>query len=79
MRSGVEREVKLEAPEGFAVPDLSGAADGLVARIGGERDLDATYYDTPDLRLARWGVSVRRLASSAGRHDGPADHLLAGR
>jgi len=59
VRSGVEREVKLEAPEGFALPDLSGAVDGLLARIGGERNLDATYYDTPDLRLARWGVSVR--------------------
>ena len=59
MRSGVEREVKLEAPKGFALPDLSGAVDGLVARVAGERDLDATYYDTPDLRLARWGVSVR--------------------
>jgi CHAD domain-containing protein len=59
MRSAIEREVKLEAPDGFVLPDLSGAVDGLLARVADERDLDAVYYDTPDLRLARWGVSVR--------------------
>jgi CHAD domain-containing protein len=59
VRSAIEREVKLEAPDGFVLPDLSGTVDGVLARVANERDLDATYYDTPDLRLARWGVSVR--------------------
>jgi CHAD domain-containing protein len=59
VRSALEREVKLEAPDDFVLPDLSGAFDGVLARVASERDLDAVYYDTPDLRLARWGVSVR--------------------
>ncbi len=48
----VEREVKLLAPPGFVMPDLGGVALP-------DQQLKATYYDTPDLRLARWGTSLR--------------------
>lgn len=59
MTSGVEREVKLAAWAGFELPDLSGVSDGVTVATLPDRQLGATYYDTPDLRLARWGVSVR--------------------
>ncbi len=55
----LERETKLAAWVGFALPDLGGVADGVVARPLEPLELDATYWDTADLRLARWGVTVR--------------------
>src|SRR5687768_9274149 len=41
------------------MPPLDGVVDGVVARPIKERKLDATYHDTPDLRLARSGASLR--------------------
>jgi len=54
-----EREAKLAAPPGFDVPELGGPDDGFSAEPRPERRLQTTYYDTPDLRLARWGASLR--------------------
>ena len=54
-----EREAKLAAPPGFDVPELGGPDDGFQAEPRPERRLQTTYYDTPDLRLARWGASLR--------------------
>lgn len=56
----LEEERKYEVGARFAVPDLTGCLPpgGRVV----ERDrvtLTATYFDTPDLRLARAGVSLR--------------------
>ncbi|MDQ1496776.1 MAG: hypothetical protein QOI86_116, partial [Actinomycetota bacterium] len=55
----IEREVKLAAWGGFALPTL----DDVLPELGVEplpmKKLDATYYDTKDLRLARAGVSLR--------------------
>jgi CHAD domain-containing protein len=55
----IEREVKLAAWTGFTLPDLDGVVEGVTASPVEPRTLDAVYYDTPDLRLARWGVTVR--------------------
>ena len=55
----IEREVKLGAWAGFEVPDLAGVVDDVTAAARPPRTLMAVYYDTPDLRLARWGVTVR--------------------
>ncbi|MDQ3355083.1 MAG: CYTH and CHAD domain-containing protein [Actinomycetota bacterium] len=60
MSSQVEREVKLGVWPGFRLPELDDLGDGLHAVERPARDLDATYYDTPDLRLARAGVTLRR-------------------
>ena len=61
----IEREVKLGAWAGLALPDLSGvAADIKVVALPTQR-LSATYYDTVDLRLARWGVTVRHRSTEA--------------
>lgn len=55
----IEREVKLGAWAGFALPDLDGVVEHIHAEDRAPRTLTAVYYDTPDLRLARWGVSLR--------------------
>lgn len=55
----VEREVKLGVWPGFVLPDLRGTFDGAVAGASQERRLEAVYFDTPDLRLLRRGVTLR--------------------
>ena len=55
----LEREVKLAAWGGFALPALDDLAGDLSVEPLKAKKLDATYYDTKDLRLARAGVSLR--------------------
>ncbi|MGZ8754402.1 MAG: CYTH and CHAD domain-containing protein [Acidimicrobiia bacterium] len=59
----LERELKLNAPAEFRLPDLSVSGLGVVA--GSRRYLDAVYYDTEDLRLTRWGCSLRHRTNEA--------------
>jgi len=44
---------------GFELPALDDAAEELTCVARAPRTLVAVYYDTADLRLARWGVTVR--------------------
>ncbi|MDG4767263.1 CYTH and CHAD domain-containing protein [Solwaraspora sp. WMMD406] len=62
----VEEERKYEVDPGFAVPDLSGCLPdgGRLMELPAVK-LTATYYDTPDLRLARAGVSLRYRVGDA--------------
>jgi inorganic triphosphatase YgiF len=53
-----EREIKLLAPEDFELPPIDGVSTGEPEVI----EQTATYYDTPDLRLARAGASLRLTA-----------------
>jgi CHAD domain-containing protein len=62
----VEREVKLVAPPAFRLPDLTAAAAGLPVVTLPQQRLQATYYDTVDLRLIRWGVTVRYRTGEEG-------------
>ncbi|MDQ6883828.1 MAG: CYTH and CHAD domain-containing protein [Candidatus Dormibacteraeota bacterium] len=55
----VEREVKLGAGADFTLPDLGEVVAAVTATEPEERRLETVYYDTPDLRLARWGCSLR--------------------
>ncbi len=55
--SNLERETKLQAPPGFRLPELGG--DGLVATQLEPQRLVTVYVDTSDLRIARWGSSLR--------------------
>lgn len=55
----LEREVKLAVTPGFQLPDLEDLAAAVEASPVDERRLETVYYDTPDLRLARWGCSLR--------------------
>lgn len=57
MSVNLEREAKLQVPVGFRLPDLGG--DGLEAVARPAERLVTTYVDTPDLRIARWGSSLR--------------------
>ena len=54
-----EREVKLAAWGGFALPALDDLGPDVSVETLKAKKLDATYYDTRDLRLARAGVSLR--------------------
>jgi CHAD domain-containing protein len=58
-RSPSEREVKLTAAPSFRMPRLDGLADGVQLVPREPQQLSTTYFDTEDLRLARWGVNVR--------------------
>ena len=53
MKATLERELKLQPPEGFELAGLDGARRE-------PRLFDSTYYDTDDRRLAREGVTLRR-------------------
>ncbi|MEV6924400.1 CYTH and CHAD domain-containing protein [Dactylosporangium sp. NPDC051485] len=66
MAGKLEVERKYEVPDGFALPDLRGI--GGVAAVGEPDDqrLDAVYYDTDALHLARGRVTLRRRS---GGHD----------
>lgn len=54
LKGTLERELKLGAGRGFALPDLPGAVP-LEPRV-----FTSTYFDTADFRLARRGVTLRR-------------------
>ncbi|MEV0715307.1 CYTH and CHAD domain-containing protein [Asanoa sp. NPDC050611] len=64
MRTVVERERKFECPADFRVPDLVGDS---VAALGDPKviKLDATYYDTPELRLTRGALALRKRTGGA--------------
>jgi len=53
-----EREVKLAVPAGFRMPELTGTT-ALVAEDVEPLRYRSIYVDTDDLRLARWGCSLR--------------------
>ena len=60
MKYTVEREVKLEPPEGFVLPELGGETRPTRVFI-------STYHDTDDLVLAGHGVTLRhRVEAGAG-------------
>jgi len=70
-RTDREIERKLRVPPLFTLPPITGEDTG-VARVVARPPfvLTAAYYDTDDLRLARWGVTFRRRegGSDAGWH-----------
>jgi CHAD domain-containing protein len=53
-----ERELKLAADADFRMPSIYGLGGTTVRCAPPERN-ETTYYDTDDLRLARWGASLR--------------------
>lgn len=54
-----EREIKLDAGEEVRLDGLADALPETQVVDRGCRELRATYYDTADLRLARWGCTIR--------------------
>ncbi|MEO3872484.1 CYTH and CHAD domain-containing protein [Nonomuraea sp. B12E4] len=59
---GIEIEDKFDVPAEYVIPDLSGLADVVGPK---SYQLVALYYDTPDLRLAARGVTLRRRRGGA--------------
>ncbi len=55
-----EIERKYEATTGSGVPDLTRVPDVATVVDEGVVELDATYHDTPDLRLAADSITLRR-------------------
>jgi CHAD domain-containing protein len=82
-----ETERKYDVPETFELPELAGVA-GITGVTGAEtHELDATYFDTEDLRLMRNRRTLRRRAggNDAGWHlktpaegAGRTEHRIAG-
>ncbi|HZC70329.1 MAG TPA: CYTH and CHAD domain-containing protein [Jatrophihabitans sp.] len=66
MSASVEREVKMLAPQAFELPSMDGALPGLTDGVPTRMELDATYYDTEDLTLARTGVTLRYRSGESG-------------
>ena len=58
MEHSPERELKLAADARFRMPSIYGLGGAAVRSAPPERNA-STYYDTDDLRLARWGASLR--------------------
>lgn len=65
-RIATERELKLAAWPQFVRPDLDRVVKGVRAAPPAESQLDAAYFDTPDLRLLRRGVTLRFRRGEAG-------------
>ena len=59
MRQTVEREVKLVPDESFTLADFG--------EPSAPRVFTSTYYDTPDFRLARRGITLRNRFEDGGR------------
>lgn len=55
----LEREAKFAVGPMFRVPDLDDIVEGASADPQAPIRFVTTYLDTPDLRLARWGASLR--------------------
>ncbi|WP_305790068.1 CYTH and CHAD domain-containing protein [Symbioplanes lichenis] len=79
MQTATETERKYDVPAGFTLPPLTGAGEAET------HELDATYFDTDDLRLARNKRTLRRRTggTDAGWHlktpadgDGRTEHRL---
>ncbi len=66
MATTTEIERKFVAPDGFALPDLTAIPGVASVDDPVELDLDATYYDTTSLALARHRMTLRRRR---GGHD----------
>jgi len=59
MDSAVERELKLDPPGTFSLARMQPRLNGFIASPAGFKRLHTVYYDSPDLRLTRWGCSLR--------------------
>jgi len=66
----VEIEKKFDVDAGTPIPDWTSIAGVARVSAGEERHLDAGYLDTAQLRLAKFGVAVRRRVGGpdAGWH-----------
>ncbi len=76
LETNVEREVKLDAGLRFELPELTGVLPGVVVTRLPDARLQATYVDTADLRLIRWGVTLRHRRDMVGGAGGESGWTL---
>ena len=69
----IENEVKLGVPPGFRLPPLEDVYEGVHALARPDVVLQATYFDTPDLRLTRAGASLRHRSTDGWTVKLPVD------
>lgn len=62
MSEHLEIERKFEVDEDFRRPDFGAVTEGVIAAAPVTHHLSATYYDTPDQRLAEARITLRRRA-----------------
>lgn len=62
-----EVETKLDAHPALVLPSLDGVVDGACVAAADPVVLRATYWDTPDLRLVRAGVTLRHRVEPDGQ------------
>jgi inorganic triphosphatase YgiF len=60
----IETERKYDVAADFVLPDLTGPSTGQMS-LPEIMDLTATYFDTPDLRLAEAHITLRRRTGGA--------------
>lgn len=56
-----EGPIRLEAPPHFDPPRLTDLGEGVDVSSPSRSSVISVYWDTPDLRLARWGCSVLQV------------------
>jgi CHAD domain-containing protein len=62
----IERERKFDVADDVSIEELG----GVLVPDGSTVTLTATYWDTPDRRLLRWGHTLRHRRASDGTEDG---------
>jgi CHAD domain-containing protein len=60
----MEREAKFDVDDGFEMPALGRVVDTSTLKLVGD------YWDTPGLRLLRWGHTLRHRRASDGSENG---------
>jgi CHAD domain-containing protein len=78
MDTNLERELKLGVPRAFSLARLEARLDGFVTTPTRWRRLHTIYYDTDDLRLTRWGLSLRFRGGQGWTLKLPVPHASLG-
>jgi CHAD domain-containing protein len=74
-----EGPIRLEAPPHFAPPRLVDFGEGVDVSAPVRTQVNSVYWDTPDIRLARWGCSLLSVQDQGWEVDVPALHPSKGR
>lgn len=78
MKTNLEQEVKLQVPRRFNLQLLEHGLDGYTASPVQAKTLTTVYFDTADLRLIRWGCSLRHRKGEGWTLKLPAGNAPAG-
>ena len=70
--AGTEREIKLALDHGVALPDFDDLESGVRVDDRGVVELDASYFDTTDLKLSAAHMAVRRRRGHSWTYKGPS-------